>query len=136
MKQIPSLSTTQQEALKKQREALHKAAELKQMIDGLEKVNDEGRRSSLLDSIFSIEDILKLPLHPDPPGIQKGNLRVNLLKHQVGIYSSILLLVDENGQYSLKLSNGVSNGNIPFCRQRRLTSLFNFGNIRLLMEEE
>jgi SWI/SNF-related matrix-associated actin-dependent regulator of chromatin subfamily A3 len=90
LKQTHSISAAQQEAIRKQQEAilkqqeaLRKAAELKQMIDGLEKVNDEGRRSSLLDSLCSAEDILSLPLHPDPPGIQKGNLKVELLKHQV-----------------------------------------------------
>lgn len=89
--QTPSISTTQREAMRKQQEAvlkqqeaLRKAAELKQMIDGLEKVDDDGRRSSLLDNICSTEDILSLPLHPDPPGIKKGNLKVDLLKHQVG----------------------------------------------------
>lgn len=90
MTQTPSISVGQQEAMRvqqeailKQQEALRKAAELKQMIDGLEKVNDEGRRSSLLDNLCSTEDILSLPLHPDPPGIKKGNLKVDLLKHQV-----------------------------------------------------
>jgi SWI/SNF-related matrix-associated actin-dependent regulator of chromatin subfamily A3 len=32
-----------------QQEALQKAAELKQMLNGLEKVDDEGRRGSLLE---------------------------------------------------------------------------------------
>jgi hypothetical protein len=35
-----------------QQEALQKAAELKQMLNGLEKVDDEGRRSSLLEYEF------------------------------------------------------------------------------------
>ncbi|KXN85344.1 Putative SWI/SNF-like matrix-associated actin-dependent regulator [Leucoagaricus sp. SymC.cos] len=88
VQQTPSISTAQQEAMRKHQEAilkqqaLRKAAELKQMIDGLEKVNDEGRRGSLLDTLCSTEDILNLPLHPDPPGTQKGNLQVDLLKHQ------------------------------------------------------
>ncbi|KAJ3569860.1 hypothetical protein NP233_g4782 [Leucocoprinus birnbaumii] len=88
-RQTHSISAAQQEAMRrhqaaieKQQEALRKAAELKQMMDGLEKVDDEGRRSSLLDNLCSVEDILSLPLHPNPPGIQKGNLRVDLLKHQ------------------------------------------------------
>lgn len=86
----PSISAAQQEAMRKnqeeilkQQEALRKAAELKDMIEGLGKVDDQSRRSSLLDNVCSVEDILSLPLHPDPPGIKKGNLKVDLLKHQV-----------------------------------------------------
>lgn len=75
----------QAEAQRKQLEAWHKAAELKQMLNNLEKVDDEGRRSSLLDTLCSVEDILSLPLHPNPPGIEGGQLKVNLLKHQVHI---------------------------------------------------
>ncbi|KAF9451964.1 hypothetical protein P691DRAFT_772701 [Macrolepiota fuliginosa MF-IS2] len=89
MTQTPSISAAQQETMRKQQEAiinqqetLRKAAELKQMIDGLEKVDDDSRRSSLLDNLCSTEDILSLPLHSDPPGIKKGNLKVDLLKHQ------------------------------------------------------
>ena len=60
-----------------------KAIELRQILDNLEKVDDEGRRSSLLDSLCSNEDILSLPLHPNPPSIESGELLTNLLKHQV-----------------------------------------------------
>ncbi|GBE78013.1 hypothetical protein SCP_0108950 [Sparassis crispa] len=72
----------QQEATRKQQEALQKAAELRQILNNLEKVDDEGRRSSLLDTLCSVDDVLNLPLHPSPPGIQSGDLKVNLLKHQ------------------------------------------------------
>ncbi|TDL17295.1 hypothetical protein BD410DRAFT_794458 [Rickenella mellea] len=65
-----------------QQEALRKAAELRQMLNNLEKVDDEGRRESLLDTLCSKDDVLNLPLHPNPPGIQSGDLVVNLLKHQ------------------------------------------------------
>lgn len=68
-------------------EALQKAAELRQMISGLEKVNDDGRRSSLLDSLCSVDDILTLPEHKNPPGINSGELKVNLLKHQVRLFA-------------------------------------------------
>ncbi|KAG5635503.1 hypothetical protein H0H81_011022 [Sphagnurus paluster] len=71
-----------QEALLKQQEALQKAAELRQMLSTLEKVDDEGRRSSLLDTLCSTDDVLNLPLHPNPPGIKNGDLTVDLLKHQ------------------------------------------------------
>ncbi|CAK5281753.1 unnamed protein product [Mycena citricolor] len=71
----------QQEALQKQQEALRKAADLKKMLSTLEQVDDEARRASLLDELLSTEDILKLPEHPNPPGIGRG-LRVDLLKHQ------------------------------------------------------
>lgn len=71
------------EALKKQEEELARAAELRQMLANLDKVDDEGRRSSLLDTLCSTEDILNLPEHPNPPSIASGELRVNLLRHQV-----------------------------------------------------
>ncbi|KAF8622719.1 hypothetical protein AX15_006810 [Amanita polypyramis BW_CC] len=59
-----------------------KAAELEQILNNLEKVDDEGRRGSLLDSLCSTEDVLNLPLHPNPPSIESGELLTNLLKHQ------------------------------------------------------
>lgn len=82
---IPSTQST--EALRKQQEAFARAADLRQTLSNLEKVDDEGRRSSLLDSLCSIEDVLGLPEHPNPPGIASGELRVDLLKHQVCDYS-------------------------------------------------
>ncbi|KAG5648541.1 hypothetical protein DXG03_003152 [Asterophora parasitica] len=85
----PAQTAVQQEALRKHQEALHKqeealqkAAELRQMLSSLEKVDDEGRRSSLLDTLCSTDDILNLPLHPNPPGTKNGELKVDLLKHQ------------------------------------------------------
>ena len=73
----------QEEAFRKQREAYEKAQELKQILNNLEKVDDEGRRASLLDTLCSVDDVLGLPEHPNPPSIADGQLRVNLLKHQV-----------------------------------------------------
>ena len=79
-----AISPTQStDALRKQQEAFARAAELRQMLSSLEKVNDEGRRSSLLDTMCSTEDVLGLPEHPNPPGIASGELRVDLLRHQV-----------------------------------------------------
>ncbi|KAG2126297.1 SNF2 family N-terminal domain-containing protein [Suillus clintonianus] len=78
-------SKAQQEAIRKQQEAVRKqqkAAELKQKLSGLEKVDDEGRRASLLDDLCSVDDILNLPIHPNPPGVASGDLVVDLLKHQ------------------------------------------------------
>lgn len=72
----------QREAAQKQQEALQKAAELRQMLSNLEKVDDEGRRSSLLDTLCSTNDVLSLPLHSNPPGLVSGELTVNLLRHQ------------------------------------------------------
>ncbi|KAG1752940.1 SNF2 family N-terminal domain-containing protein [Suillus lakei] len=72
----------QQEAVRKQQEALRNAAELKQMLGSLEKVDNEGRRASLLDTLCSVNDILNLPVHPAPPGVASGDLVVDLLKHQ------------------------------------------------------
>jgi SWI/SNF-related matrix-associated actin-dependent regulator of chromatin subfamily A3 len=78
-----SQTPAQIEAVRKQVEALQKAAELRQMLSNLEKVDDEGRRSSMLDTLCSVDDILNLPLHPNPPSILSGELTVDLLKHQV-----------------------------------------------------
>ncbi|KAI0675019.1 SNF2 family N-terminal domain-containing protein [Trametes maxima] len=72
----------QQEVVLKQQEAYQKAMELRQILNNLEKVDDEGRRSSLLDTLCSVDDVLSLPVHPSPPGISTGELRVNLLRHQ------------------------------------------------------
>jgi len=79
----PVLTPAQVAAQKKLAEDMNKATELRQILDGLEKVNDEGRRSSLLDQLLSTDDVLTLPEHPNPPGIDAGNLTVNLMKHQV-----------------------------------------------------
>ncbi|EDR08813.1 SNF2 superfamily protein, partial [Laccaria bicolor S238N-H82] len=59
-----------------------KAAELRQMLSSLEKVDDEGRRGSLLDTLCSTDDVLSLPLHPNPPSLETGELTVNLMRHQ------------------------------------------------------
>ena len=80
--QMPSTSQTA-EALRKRQEEFHRAAELRDMLSNLERVDDEGRRSSLLDTLCSTEDILNLPEHPSPPSVGSGELRVDLLRHQV-----------------------------------------------------
>ncbi|KAJ7497415.1 SNF2 family N-terminal domain-containing protein [Mycena latifolia] len=77
----PAQSAAQLEAARKQQEALQKAADLKKMLSSLEQVDDEARRSSLLDQLLSTDDILNLPVHPNPPGVGNG-LVVDLLKHQ------------------------------------------------------
>ncbi|KAF4598505.1 hypothetical protein EYR38_006909 [Pleurotus pulmonarius] len=59
-----------------------KSAELAQLLQGIEKVDDDKRRSAVLDVVCSVEDILELSLYPDPPSIDSGELTVNLLKHQ------------------------------------------------------
>lgn len=79
----PVLTPAQEAAQKKLAEDIKKATELRQVLDGLEKVNDEGRRASLLDQLLSTDDVLMLPEYLNPPGINAGNLTVDLLKHQV-----------------------------------------------------
>jgi SWI/SNF-related matrix-associated actin-dependent regulator of chromatin subfamily A3 len=86
---VPPTQSTK--ALREQQEAFARAAELRQMLSNLEKVDDEGRRSSLLDTLCSTEDVLGLPEHPNPPGIASGELRVDLMKHQVCNYSVLVL---------------------------------------------
>lgn len=81
---LSALQTAAQQAPRRgQAEALHKAAELKQLLSSLEKINDEGRRGSVLDALCSVDDILLLPEHESPPSILNGELKVDLLRHQV-----------------------------------------------------
>lgn len=75
-------SQVQDEATKMQQEALHKAKELAQILGTLEKVDDDSRRTSLLDTLCAADDILNLPAHPNPPGVASGDLVVDLLRHQ------------------------------------------------------
>ncbi|KAI6032893.1 SNF2 family N-terminal domain-containing protein [Pisolithus orientalis] len=77
-----ALSQSQDEATKKQQQALAKAKELAQVLGTLEKVDDDSRRTSLLDTLCTADDILNLPVHPNPPGVASGDLVVDLLKHQ------------------------------------------------------
>lgn len=73
-------------------EAMQKAAELRSILSNLEKVDDESRRNSVLDTLCSAEDVINLPEHPNPPGLTTGDLKVNLLKHQVCSGSPILMI--------------------------------------------
>ncbi|CAL1707747.1 unnamed protein product [Somion occarium] len=79
---VVAQSAAQLEAAQKQAEALARAAELRDILNNLEKVDDEGRRSGLLDTLCSTGDVLNLPQHENPPGLATGDLKVNLLKHQ------------------------------------------------------
>jgi SWI/SNF-related matrix-associated actin-dependent regulator of chromatin subfamily A3 len=79
----PSQTAARMEATRKQQEALQKAAELRQMLNSLEKVDDDNRRSSLLDTLCATEDVLSMPTYATPPGISSGELTVDLMKHQV-----------------------------------------------------
>ena len=123
----PGMTAAQRLAIQKQEEAIRRAIELKQMLNALEKVDDETRRTSLLDTLCSKEDILNLPLHPDPPGIKSGNLKVDLLKHQVPHYAISPSALKYDLPYRIRLCNGASNANIPRCQLRRLTTRFSFG---------
>ena len=86
--------TAQQEQARKAQEAFAKAQELHMILNNLEKVDDEGRRSGLMDTLCSKEDVLSLPEHANPPSIQTGELTVNLLKHQVCIIACKVLQSD------------------------------------------
>ena len=74
----------QQEAVRKRQEEFQKAADLKKMLASLDStsVDAEKRRHSLLDRLLSGDDILKLPVCANAPGIGNG-LTVELMKHQV-----------------------------------------------------
>ncbi|KAI0035861.1 SNF2 family N-terminal domain-containing protein [Vararia minispora EC-137] len=71
-----------QKGIQEEQEAFTKASELREILSNLEKVSDENRRHSLLDTLCSAEDVLGLPVHSNPPGKASGELTVNLLKHQ------------------------------------------------------
>ena len=103
----PAPTAAQQEAARKQAEAFAKAAELRNILNNLEKVDDEGRRTSLLDTLCSTEDVLALPMHPNPPGIQTGDLKVNLLKHQVSPRRSTHDPLTNSLGFRVRLYNGV-----------------------------
>ncbi|KAK7472758.1 hypothetical protein VKT23_000868 [Stygiomarasmius scandens] len=80
---LSAAERAKREAAQRQREEeLRKAGELSNMLKTLEKKDDDERRSSLLDTVCSVEDILNLPEYPSPPGIQTGDLKVDLLRHQ------------------------------------------------------
>ncbi|KAI0730200.1 SNF2 family N-terminal domain-containing protein [Fomitopsis betulina] len=78
----PAELAAREAAARKQAQEMAKSTELRQILNSLEKVDDEGRRSSLLDTLCSVADVMELPEHPSPPSIQNGDLKVNLLKHQ------------------------------------------------------
>lgn len=69
-----------------QLEALEKAEELRSILNNLEKVDDDSRRDSLMDKLCATSDVLDLPEHPNPPGLQSGDLNVDLLRHQVSFH--------------------------------------------------
>lgn len=65
------------------KEQLARAAELRDILNNLEQVNNAERRISLLDQLCSTEDVLNLPEYPNPPSVETGELTINLLRHQV-----------------------------------------------------
>jgi hypothetical protein len=98
------LTPAQEAAQKKLAEDMRKSVELRQILNNLEKVNDEGRRANLLDQLLSTEDVLTLPEHPNPPGVDAGNLTVNLLKHQACIGSHCeIFYADSSAETSITL---------------------------------
>jgi hypothetical protein len=123
------MTAAQKEAAVKQQEAFQKAAELKQMLNNLEKVDDDGRRSSLLDTLCSTDDILNLPLHPDPPGIKNGNLVVDLLKHQVRCWVLWPLYPLCDNFTRVKRCNGAFNANILFYQRKTQINQSNSGSL-------
>lgn len=118
----------QEDAIRRQ-ESLMKAQELKTMLNNLEKVDDEGRRISLLDKLCPTDDILNLPLHPDPPGTKNGQLTVDLLKHQVSSEHTSQCHHDCQRLpcFRAKRFSGASRESIPYCLRKKATNLFNSG---------
>jgi hypothetical protein len=104
------------------------------MLGGLEKVDNEGRRASLLDALCSVDDILNLPVHPAPPGVASGDLVVDLLKHQVGdvAYAVFIHLILA---CRAKRCSGVSIMSIRLCRPRSPISQFSFGSTEKLAQK-
>ena len=124
------VNQAREEAIKKQQEALHRAAELKQMLTSLEKVDDEGRRASLLDTLCSSDDILNLPEHPNPPSIASGELVVNLLRHQVPYFFSIRMpsIFSCILMNRVKPCSGALNTSALLCQLKSLTGQSNSGD--------
>jgi SWI/SNF-related matrix-associated actin-dependent regulator of chromatin subfamily A3 len=62
-----------------------KAQEPRNVIRSFESVSDESRRASLLDSMCLTDDVLNLPVQPDPPppSVESGELVTNLMRHQL-----------------------------------------------------
>lgn len=129
---VPRLSAAeiaaQQEAQRKHQEEVARAAELRLILNNMEKVDDEGRRSTLLDTLCSTEDVLGLPVHPNPPGKQSGELKVDLLKHQVWLsYFSFRLFIFTR-KCRAKPFSGVWSMSIPFYLRNFLINRCNFGS--------
>jgi hypothetical protein len=113
-----AVSTGMTAAQKQQQLSLQNAAELKQMLDTLEKVDDERRRISLLDTLCAVGDALNLPVHPNPPGIANGNLVVDLMKHQVRM-SSFLLETDIVTSYLESSLTMVHRPRVSYAAKKR-----------------
>lgn len=109
-----------------------KSAELAQLLQGIEKVDDDKRRSAVLDVVCSVEDILELPLYPDPPSIESGELNVNLLKHQVRyLQEQVHLYIDPF--LRAKAFCGAFSTKIQFYQRRKLINPSRCGNfVRLI----
>lgn len=109
-----------------------KSAELAQLLQGIEKVDDDKRRSAVLDVVCSVEDILELPLYPDPPSIESGELNVNLLKHQVR-HLQRLLHICIDPFLRAKVFSGAFSTKIRFCQRRKPINQFRCGNFARLI---
>lgn len=48
-------------------------------LKGLEKGGDENQKDSVMDTLTQGFDVLKLPLHPNPPSKRRGQLRNDLM---------------------------------------------------------
>ncbi|WVR06882.1 hypothetical protein IAU60_003918 [Kwoniella sp. DSM 27419] len=56
---------------------------IRKLLDGLTRVGaDQQQADSVMDSLTSTQDVTKLPLHPSPPGLAKGDMMVDLMPHQ------------------------------------------------------
>ena len=97
------------------------------MLSNLEKVDDEGRRASLLDALCSVDDVLNLPVHPNPPGVASGDLVVDLLKHQVS-YVVHMRSIHLTLVCRAKHCNGASTTNTLLCPLKSQTRRFSFGS--------
>jgi SWI/SNF-related matrix-associated actin-dependent regulator of chromatin subfamily A3 len=101
-----------------------RASALKQTSDSLEKA---GRRwHSLLNQLHT-HNVLDLFEHLNPPGIESGELKVNLLKHQV-CNATVEFSFALNDIISVKPLHGVLRVKIQFCLSQRPISRFSFGN--------
>ena len=69
------------EELERQRQAEARRKELDAVLSALQRSDKDSRQ--ILDTLTEVKDVFKLPLCQDPPSVESGALKTNLLHHQL-----------------------------------------------------